>query len=1103
MQQELGQPPVVPQDTTVSGASKPGWKGDPAFNALEWRLVGPFRGGRVVAVAGDPVNKQVFYFGSTGGGVWKTDDGGTYWRNVSDGSFKRASVGALAVAPSDPNVIYAGMGEATIRGNVSHGDGVYKSTDAGKTWVHVGLEDTRNIAKVRVHPKNPDVVYVAALGHAHGPNEQRGVFRSTDGGKTWQRVLFRNDQTGASDLALDPANPRILYAALWQARRGPHALVSGGEGTSFYKSSDGGDTWTDITRAKGLPEGTLGKIGVAVSPARSGRVWAIVDGLDKEGNDAGAVYRSDDGGATWQKLSAEGDIRGRPWYYMHIIADPKDAETVWVLNVRLFRSSDGGRTFDLLPVPHGDNHDLWIDPDDPRRMIEGNDGGATVTFNGADTWSTIYNQPTAEFYHVTTDTRTPYRILGAQQDNSTISGPSRSPLGAIPNSEFYEIGGGEAGYIQARPDNPDIIFAGNYLGYITRYDHRTSQYRDITVWPENTLGAPAKEARYRFQWTYPIVISPHDPNVLYVTGNHVFRSTDEGASWEAISPDLTRHDPATLEDSGGPVTKDNVGTEYYATIFAFDESKVQRGVFWAGSDDGLVHVSRDGGQTWENVTPPDLPEWALISIIEPSPHDAATAYVAANRYKHDDFRPYLYKTNDYGKTWTAITAGIPADEFMRAIREDPERRGLLLAGTEAGIYVSFDDGARWESLRLNLPIVPIHDLVIKDSDVIVATHGRSFWVLDDITSLRQLTGEVREQPAHLFAPRPTVKFATAGGFSDPARPGKNYRYSGAFIVAYTQREKPTGATEDIFLDAGKNPPDGVMIAYYLREKPEGEVTLTFRDEGGNVIKRFSSEEKKDEKKPAATAGAKPDEPKKKEKKEPRLPKEAGSNRFIWNMRYPDPVEVEGYVSSEDNMTGPAAAPGRYTAELRVGDQSLTREFDIRKDPRIAATDDELREQFAFLIQIRDRFSETEEAINTIRELRRQLTDWERRADGYPQQQAVADAAKPITEQLTAIEEELIQVKAKNRSDTLDHPIKLNAKLAYLIGVVASTDAAPTRQARDVFADLSARVETQLTRLRALRDGPIAAFNARLRELDVAAVRPLAKREEKREEAAQP
>jgi photosystem II stability/assembly factor-like uncharacterized protein len=1074
------------------------------LSSLEWRNIGPYRGGRVVAVAGDPSHSHTFYFGSTGGGVWKTTDGGLFWENVSDGYFKRASVGGIAVATSDPNVIYVGMGEATIRGNVSHGDGVYKSTDAGKTWTHIGLEDTRNIGKVRVHPANPDVVYVAALGHAHGPNEQRGLFRSQDGGKTWERILYVNENVGIHDLSMDPHNPRILYAAAWAARRNAYQLISGGEGCGIYKSTDGGDTWEEITRNKGLPTGPVGKIGVAVSPARADRVYAMVESKDS------AVYRSDDGGATWERLADEHDLSGRPWYYQHIVADPQDANTVWVLNVRCYRSIDGARTFQQVAVPHGDNHDLWIDPANPLRMVLGNDGGATVSYDGGETWTSLYNQPTCEFYHVTTDNQTPYRIYGAQQDNSTISVPSRSYQSAIVHADMMEIGGGESGYIAVHPKNPNIIYAGSYQGYLTRYDHATGQLRDITVWPEPSMGSPASEVKYRFQWTFPILLSPHDPGVLYVAGNHVFRSTDEGASWEEISPDLTRNDPSTLGPSGGPITGDNVGTEYYATVFAFAESPVKKGIFWAGSDDGLIHVSRDGGASWQNVTPPDLPVWALISIIEPSPHDPATAYVAANRYKHDDFHPYLYKTNDYGATWTKITDGIADNDFTRVVREDPERRGLLFAGTETGAHVSFDDGAHWQPLQLNLPAVPIHDLTIKESDLIAATHGRAFWVLDDIGPLRQLTDELRAAPAHLFAPRPAIRYTQAGGYGGTAAPGKNYGSSGAFILTYREKELPTGEKTQKYLDAGQNPPSGLLVQYYLREQPEGEVTLTFLDGDGKEIKRFSSEEQK----PAATgvtgaataegaeggeakppAAEEPAEPpkgeKKEEKKEPRVPKNAGGNRFVWNLKYPDSAKIEGYVAGEDALAGPVAAPGRYQVRLQIGDQTYTQPFEVRKDPRISTSDKDLRAQFELLLAIRDCLSEVHDGINAIRSIRKQTEDWESRTRDHEVHDKVTAAARDLRDKLLAVEGELTQVNAKVRSDTMDHPIKLNARVAALASVVSSGEAAPTRQARQVFDDLSARVAAQLQRLREVIDSDVAAFNTVIREASIPAIVPVA------------
>jgi photosystem II stability/assembly factor-like uncharacterized protein len=1059
---------------------------DPAlYGAMEWRLIGPHRGGRVVAVAGDPSQRQVFCFGSTGGGVWKSTDGGRYWQNISDGFFQRASVGALAVAPSDPNVLYAGMGEATIRGNVSHGDGVYRSTDAGKTWQHGGLAATRNIGKVRVHPTNPDLVYVAALGHAHRPNPERGVYRSRDGGATWEQVLSRGERAGAIDLSLDPTNPRILYAAFWEAVRGPHFLISGGEGSGLFKSTDGGDTWTELTRKEGLPKGALGKIGVVASPAKEGRVYAIVEAED------GAVFRSDDGGEHWQRLCEERSLRQRAWYYHHIIADPKNADTVWVLNVQCWKSIDGGKTFAEVTVPHGDNHDLWIDPEDPLRMIEGNDGGACVTFNGGESWSSLYNQPTAEFYHVTTDARTPYRVYGAQQDNTTVSVASQSNLSGITRSDWEEIGGGEAGYIAVRPDDPNVVFAGNYGGYLTRYDSRTGQGRIVNVWPEALTGLGAKDAKYRFQWTYPILLSPHDPNVLYVTGNRVFRSTDEGGSWEAISPDLTRNDPSKLESSGGPITKDNTGAEYYCTIFAFAESPVKRGVLWAGSDDGLIHLSRDGGKSWDDVTPKAklLPEWALISIVEPSPHDPAVAYVAATRYKHDDFAPYLFKTEDYGQTWTKITKGLPDEVFTRAIREDPVRRGLLYAGTETGIYVSFDDGEHWQSLQLNLPVVPIHDLVIKDDDLVVATHGRSFWILDDVTPLRQLHESVPSGAVHLYQPRPTIRFTRDSWWGKAAEEGKTYEMTGAVIVTTHPVLNRRGEKEQRPLDAGQNPPPGVVVQYYLKEKPEGEIALTFLDAAGNELRTFTSKEEE----PPTTSTRGQDVKEEEEKKEPRVPKETGANRFVWNMRLPDPKKVDGYVASEAAIGGPAVPPGWYRVRLTAGKQTLEQPFEIVKDARLCTSQEDFERQFELLKRIAAKLSETHDGINMLRSIRRQVEEWERRAKGQSGEEAIHKAAEPLKQQLTAIEDELIQAKAKSRQDALNYGIRLNAKLAGLSMVVGSADAAPTRQSYEVFDDISARIDEQLTRLHALVASDVANFDEVVRSASLPAIVPSTER----------
>lgn len=1048
------------------------------WRALEWRCIGPYRGGRVVAVAGDPSEAAVFYFGACAGGVWKTDDAGTYWYNVSDGFFRTAAVGALAVADADANVIYAGMGECCIRGNVSHGDGLYKSTDRGQTWRHLGLEDSRHVARIRVHPHNPDLIYVAALGHAFGPNLQRGVFRSADGGRNWQHILFRSDKAGAIDLSMDPHNPRVLYAAMWEAQRTPWSLTSGGPDSSLYKSTDGGDTWSELTDNPGLPKGLKGRIGVAVSPAKPDRVWALVEAED------GALFRSDDGGATWQRLSDDRNLRLRFWYYGHVFADPQDPDTVYVLNIQAWKSIDGGRTFTQLTTPHGDNHDLWIDPHNPQRMIEGNDGGACVSFNGGASWSPIYNQPTAQFYHVTTDTRFPYHVYGTQQDNTAMCVPSRSEKGAILSSQCYPVGSSESGYIAVRPDQPDVVYSGAIGsapgggGVMLRYDHATEQVRIITVWPEMYGGWGAKDLKYRFQWTYPIVLSPHDPNVLYAAGNMLFRSSDEGMSWEAISPDLTRQDATKLEPSGGPIAKDTTGAEHYCTIFAFVESQHEPGVFWVGSDDGLIHLSRDGGQTWDNVTPQGLPEWTLISMIEVSPHDAATAYVAATRYKLDDTQPYLYKTHDYGKTWQKITVGIPECDFTRVIREDSGRRGLLYAGTETGLYISLDDGASWQSFQGNLPVVPIYDLVIKEHDLVAATHGRSFWVLDDLTPLHQLTDQVRQAAAHLFAPRPTYRLPPPMGYGRQPGPGKNYMLAQGVPATYYEATTPTGQIRRMFVDAGKNPPDGVIVTYYLGQPPEGEVTLSFFDVQGQLIKRFSS---------MATNG----QTNASEAKEPCVPTEVGLNRFVWNLRYPDAQRVPGDVTTDRSLTGPLAPPGTYQVQLAVSGRTYTASFELCKDPRVSATQADFEAQFNLLLQIRDKLSETHEAINRLRSVRQQVEQWVRHAEGASSNQAAAEAvrdtAKGLTDKLTAIEAELIQSRARVQQDQLNFPTRLNAKLSGLTSVVASADGAPTRQAYDVFHDLSIRIDQQLIQLQEVLEKDLAALNTLIRTSDIPAV----------------
>ncbi len=1017
------------------------------LSALQWRSIGPYRGGRVTAVTGVPGQPRVYYFGGTGGGVWKTTDGGINWQPMTDGQVATGSVGAIDVAASDPNVIYVGMGESCIRGNVSHGDGVYKSTDAGKTWKNVGLKETRQIGSVRVHPANPDLVYVAALGHTFGPNPERGVFRSKDGGATWQKVLFVDDKTGAIDLAMDPTNPRVLFAGFWQARRTPWSLESGGPGSSLWKSVDGGDNWTKLS-GEGLPTGVWGRIGVTVSPANPNRVWVLVEAQE------GGVFRSDDAGKTWRKTNDERKLRQRAWYYTHILADPRNAESVYVLNVGFFRSLDGGKTFNPIRVPHGDNHDLWIAPEDPQRMIESNDGGANVSYDAGATWSSLDNQPTAQFYHVIADDRFPYSVYGAQQDNSTVAIASRTRGPGIDVADWYDVGGCESGYIAPKPKDPEVVYAGCYGGFISRYDHRTGERRVVTVWPENPMGWGAEGMKYRFQWTFPIVASPHDPGTLYAAGNVLFRTTNDGQSWEPISPDLTRNDKAKLGSSGGPITQDNTSVEYYGTIFAMAESRLEKGLLWAGSDDGLIHVSRDAGKTWTNVTPRDMPEWSMVSQIDPSPHDAGTMYLAVNRYKLDDYRPYAWVTTDYGKTWRRITNGLPEDSFVRVVREDPARKGLLYAGTETGVHVSFDGGMRWQPLQLNLPVVPVTDLVVKDDDVVVATQGRSFWILDDVGPVRQLTPEIAATDVHLFEPDPAVRFLGGGGRAQPP--------------------------------LGQNPPSGAIFYYFLKTEPKEkeEVTLEILDGEDKAIRTFSSL-KDEEGAPESSGEGEGFGPPPSMRK---LPAKAGLNRFVWDLRHPDAKRFKGMILWSAEMRGPVAVPGKYEVRLKAGGKTLTRSLDLRPDPRLETSAADYQKQFDLLMKVRDKVSETHEAIGRIRGVREQVTAAVDRAKGNSDEKGIAEAGDAFKKKLTAVEEALYQTKNQSSQDPLNFPIRLNNKLASLAGVVGSAAAAPTDQSYAVYEDLARKIDAELATLKTLLDKDVPAFNELVRDKNVLAVK---------------
>jgi len=1021
------------------------WKG------LRWRSIGPHRGGRVTAVAGVPSQPNVYYFGGTGGGVWKTTDAGVNWEPVTDGQLGTGTVGALAVSDSDPNIVYAGMGEVPIRGNVSHGDGIYKSVDAGKTWKHAGLRDTRHIGRIRIHPRNPDIVYAAVLGHIFGPHDDRGVYRSKDGGKTWDKVLSRGRQAGAVDLAMDPSNPNVLYAAIWHVKRTPHSLESGGPDGGLWKTTDGGDTWTDLTRNPGMPKGLVGKIGVAVSPVNPERVWALVEAEE------GGVLRSEDGGKNWRRINEDRRLRQRAWYYTRIYADPQQADTVYVLNTGFYKSVDGGRTYSTIGVPHGDNHDLWIAPADNQRMINSNDGGANVSFNGGRGW-TEQDQATAQFYRVALDNDFPYNVYGAQQDNSTIRIASRSAEGGIGVRDWWDVGGGESGWIAPHPKDSNVVFAGSYGGYLTRYDRRTGQMRNINVWPDNPMGHGAEGMKYRFQWNFPIVFSPHDSNTLYTGGNILFKTTNEGHSWEPISPDLTRNDKSRLGPSGGPITRDNTGVEYYCTIFTAMESPVTRGVIWAGSDDGLVHVTRTGGKAWDNVTPRDMPEWIQINSIDASPHDAATAYVAATMYKSDDFRPYLYKTADYGKTWKKIVNGIPDGAFTRVIREDPHRRGLLYAGTETGLFLSFDDGDNWKPLQLNLPVVPITDLAVhkRDKDLVAATQGRSFWILDDLPVLHQMKDEIAKSDAHLFQPEDVYR-----------TPGGGFRLRGTATV-------------------GQNPPGGAVIYYYLAKKPSSEVTLEFLDGAGKLVRKFSSKEQPREE-GARGGGEEGEDPAFRGGPPARVTADAGLNRFVWDLRHEDAKSFPGMILWAGNMRGPLAAPGEYQVKVTADGKTLTQKFAVKKDPRITTTQDDFNRQLALGLQIRDKLTETHEAIIRIRDARRQTEDLSARLKDQPQAKPVIEKAKALAARLTSIEEELYQTKNRSSQDPLNYPIRLNNKLAALSGVVAMGDNPPTMQSQLLSEELTSKINAQLRALDEALKKDLAALNQAAADLKIPAV----------------
>jgi photosystem II stability/assembly factor-like uncharacterized protein len=1008
------------------------------FRGMQWRQVGPFRGGRALAVEGVPGEPSTFYFGAVAGGVWKTTDGGANWAPLFDKE-SISSIGAIAVAPSDHNIVYVGTGEAAVRGNISYGAGVYKSVDAGKTWKNIGLKDTKQIGALIVDPKNADIVLVAALGHAFGPNQERGLFGTTDGGKTWTKVLSKDENTGGIDVVFDPHNSNVVFAALWQARRQPWFFSSGGAGSGLYRSEDGGATWKRL-EGNGLPDGILGRIGVSVSGADPNRVYASIEAKE------GGIYRSEDGGQKWSRVNEDGRFRQRAWYFSKIYADPKAPDTVYVLNTGLFRSVDGGKSFTLLPARHGDHHGLWIDPDNPQRIANANDGGASISTDGGKTWTTQNNQPTAQFYHVAVDNAFPYHIYGAQQDNSNVGIASRTDSGVIGREDWFQAGGGECGFVLPDPRDWHIIYS-NSEGYVVRYDKTKEQYQDISVWPMDNSGHGAVDLVHRFQWVTPLLLSPHNPDTIYTAAECVFRSTDHGQSWTQISSDLTRNDKSKQQPSGGPLTNDITSVEYYDTIFALAESPKQKGMIWAGTDDGLVHVTTDDGQHWANVSP-RAPEWSTIDLIEASPHDAKTAYVAIDRHKLDDLKPYIFKTADAGKTWSAITTGIPEGANVHAVREDPKRRGLLYAGTELGVFVSFDDGAHWQPLQLNLPVSPVHDLVVKDDDLVVATHGRSFWVLDDITPLRQVNAQSAAADVVLYQPQIALSL--------------NYP------TEFDKRQP-----------VGENPPAGAVIDYYFKTAPKDEVTLDIVDAQGKLVRHLSSKEKKENDQP-------PEWPDRVEAPKV-IPAAEGMNRFAWDLHYDDPVQIPGAFYSGEGPRGPRAVPGAYQVKLTVAGKTQTAPLQLIMDPRLLGAEAGAQKQFELSMQVKDRITQLHQAVNEIRDLKAQIQSLHKKFGDDARVKPALEAADGLTKKMSGVEEQLIQVNMKGSEGNLAFPNMLNEAFDSFSHVIEGANAAPTQPQSEVFKTLSGRLDEQLAKWQQIKTDEVPKIATLIKQLDLPAL----------------
>jgi len=984
------------------------------LESLNYRMVGPFRGGRCTAVTGIPDQPMTFFMGTTGGGVWKTEDGGAHWQNITDGFIPVGSIGAVEVAPSDHNIIYVGTGSASPRGNVSTGKGLYKSQDGGNTWQPAGLEKTGQIGKIQIHPKDPDLLYVAALGNVFGPTPERGVFRSEDGGESWEKILFINDSTGIVDMVMDPNNPRVLYAGAWQTERKPWTIIDGGKGGGVYKSTDGGDSWERLEG--GLPSGVVGRVGIAVSPLNSKRVWVIQEALEE---DKGGLFMSEDGGKSWERINRKHEYRQRAWYYSRIFADPQHEHTLYLLNTGFYKSLNDGRNFERIEVPHGDNHGLWLNPNNSAVMIQSNDGGANVSFNGGKTWSTQFNQPTAELYRVEVDNQFPYRIYGAQQDNTTISVPSQGVGNLDPIQDWLSIGGGESGHIAVHPENPDIIYAGNYIGIMTRLDRGRGHIRSVEVYPDLNDGIIPSQLKYRFQWNAPIMISKHNPDIIYYASNFVHKSTDEGQSWEVISHDLTTNNQSYLSEiPGGPIQNDNTGVELYCTVFALEESPLQEGVLWAGSDDGLIHLSKDGGKKWMNVTPPNMPVDGTVNSIDLSHHQEGKAIVAVYKYRDNNFRPYIFQTKDYGQSWQTLTNGIPEDHFVRVVREDPEKEGLLYAGTEFGMYISFNNGQRWQPFQLNLPHTPITDLKVHQQDLIVSTQGRSFWVMDDITPLHEMSPELADTKMHLYRPATAYRSQLKGYRGD---------------------------------DVPKNKKEGAPIHYYLQEKADS-LSLEILDESGKVVQRFNNREH------AAL-----------------LSDRAGAQCFVWDLKYPKPELVEDAVMSLSYTGGPKAPPGTYTVRLEADGAVAEQNFNVQKDPRWLSTDADLLAQFDLSVAVRDTLSSVHKLISNIRSLRKQASFITEQSQKTTYGSALQKPCHVLVDELNKLEEQLIQTRNESSQDPINYPVKLDNQFAYLYSVVHAQDARPTASCYQRFGDLQKELAVHRQTYQRILNNELKAF----------------------------